>query len=77
MARVILGMTMSVDGFINDRHGSVQALYSDLAVLRETESLKESIQNTGALVMGRNSFVMAADPDSLTENYEYQVPSRK
>lgn len=74
MAKVILGMTMSVDGFINDRNGSVQALYPDLAALRETEPLKESIQNTGAVVMGRNSFAMAEDPDSLTENYEYQVP---
>jgi dihydrofolate reductase len=65
---------MSIDGFINDRSGSVEALYPDLAALRETEPLKESIQNTGAVVMGRNSFAMAADPDSLAENYEYQVP---
>lgn len=74
MGKVILGMTMSLDGFINDRDGSVEALYPDLAALRETEPLKESIQNTGAVVMGRNSFAMAEDPDSLAENYEYQVP---
>lgn len=30
MAKVILGMTMSLDGFINDRNGSVEALYPDL-----------------------------------------------
>ncbi len=74
MGKVILGATMSIDGFINDQSGSVQALYSDLAALRETEPLKESIQNTGAVVMGRNSFAMAEDPDLLAGNYEYQVP---
>jgi dihydrofolate reductase len=74
MGKVILGMTMSVDGFINDRSGSVNALYPDLAELRETEPLKESIQNTGAVVMGRNSFAMAEDPDWFAGNYEYQVP---
>lgn len=65
---------MSVDGFINDRNGSVATLYPDLAALRETDTLQESIQNTGAVVMGRNSFAMAEDPDSIAENYEYQVP---
>jgi dihydrofolate reductase len=74
MGKVILGMTISLDGFINDRSGSVQSLYPDLASLRETEPMKESIQNTGAVVMGRNSFDMAEDPDSLADNYEYQVP---
>ncbi len=74
MAKVILGTTISLDGFINDRHGSVAALYPDLETLRDTEPLRESIQNTGAVVMGRNSYAMAEDPDSLAENYEYQVP---
>ena len=74
MGKVVLGMTMSLDGFINDRSGSVEALYPDLAALRETGPLKESIQNTGAVVMGRNSFAMAEDPDSFAGTYEYQVP---
>ena len=74
MGKVILGMTMSLDGFINDRNGSVGALYPDLAALRNTEPLRESIQNTGAVVMGRNAFAMAEDPDSIAGNYEYQVP---
>jgi hypothetical protein len=30
MTKVILGMTMSLDGFINDSSGSVEALYPDL-----------------------------------------------
>jgi dihydrofolate reductase len=74
MGRVILGMTMSVDGFINDRSGSVEVLYPDLAALREIDPLKESIRNTGAVVMGRNSFAMSEDPDWFAGNYEYQVP---
>ncbi len=74
MGKVVLGMTMSLDGFINNRNGSVQALYPDLAVWRETKPGKESIKNTGSVVMGRNSFDMAEDPDSLAGNYEYQVP---
>ena len=74
MAKVILGVTISLDGFINDRKGSVEALYPDLAALRDTEALQESIQNTGAVVMGRNSYAMAEDPDTIADNYEYQVP---
>lgn len=74
MGKVILGMTMSLDGFINDREGSVEALYPDLAAWSETELGKESIQNTGAVVMGRNSYNMAEDPDWFAGNYEYQVP---
>jgi len=74
MAKVILGTTMSVDGFINDRNGSVAALYPDLETWRYTAPGQESIQNTGAVIMGRNSFAMAEDPDSLADNYEYQVP---
>lgn len=73
MGKVILGATISLDGYINDRSGSVAALYPDLDSLRDTEPLRESIQNTGAVVMGRNSFAMAEDPDSIEGNYEYQV----
>ena len=74
MGKVILGMTISLDGFVNDRNGSVQALYPDLTDWRETELGKESIQNTGAVVMGRNSYAMSEDPDWFAGNYEYQVP---
>ncbi|RPJ19024.1 MAG: hypothetical protein EHM33_30965 [Chloroflexi bacterium] len=74
MGKVILGMTMSLDGFVNDQDGSVGALYSDLDTLRDTEPMRESIRNTGAVVMGRNAFAMAEDPDSYAGNYEYQVP---
>ena len=74
MGKVILGMTMSLDGYINDRNGSVDALYFDLDTLRDTEPLRESIKNTGAVVMGWNAFSMAEDPDWYAGNYEFQVP---
>jgi dihydrofolate reductase len=74
MGKVVLGMTMSLDGFVNDHAGSVDALYSDLETYRDTELMQESIRDTGAVVMGRNSFAMAEDPDWFVGNYEYQVP---
>ena len=74
MGKVVLGITISLDGFVNDRNGSVAALYPDLADWRESEQGKESIQNTGAVVMGRNSYAMSEDPDWFAGNYEYQVP---
>ena len=73
MGKVILGLSMSLDGFINDRNGGVERLYPDLEVLRHTESLKETIQSTGAVVMGKRAFEMG-DPDEYADNYEYQVP---
>jgi hypothetical protein len=74
MGKVILGSTVSLDGYIDDRNGSMEAPYSDLGDWRETDPGKESIQNTGAVVMGRNSYAMAEDPDRFAGNYEYQVP---
>lgn len=74
MGKVILGTTISLDGFVNDRNGSVEVLYPDLATLPDTEPLYESIRDTGAVVMGRHSFDMAEDPDWFAGNYEYQVP---
>ena len=74
MGKIVVGMTMSLDGSINDRNGSMEVLYPDLAALRNTELLSESIQNSGAVLMGRHSFDMAEDPDWFAGNYEYQVP---
>ena len=73
MGKVILGSTMSLDGFINDQNGSVGSLYSDLEELRNTELLKEAIRSTGAVVMGRRSYDMG-NPDLYADNYEFQVP---
>jgi dihydrofolate reductase len=71
MAKVLLGTTMSLDGFINDRHGDVSRLYPDLDALRKTEMLKESIRTTGAVVMGRHAYDMG---NGDFTDYEYQVP---
>lgn len=35
--KVILETTMSLDGFINDHNGSVEAFHPDLAAWRESE----------------------------------------
>jgi hypothetical protein len=59
MGKVIAGMTMSLDGFVNDRRGDAGPLYPNLAELRETEWLQEVIRTTGAVVMGRHSYDMA------------------
>jgi dihydrofolate reductase len=64
-------MTMSVDGFIADRSGDVNRLYPDLAELRETELLQESIRTTGAVLMGRHAYDMAQGDFT---GYEFQVP---
>ncbi len=71
MGKVIIGATMSLDGFMNDRNGDVSRLYPDLEVLRRTEMLQEEIQMTGAVVMGRHAYDMAQG--DITD-YEYQVP---
>lgn len=71
MAKVLLGMTTSLDGFVQDRHGSVDRLYPDLAALRQTEALQELIRTTGAVVMGRRAYDMAAGDFT---GYEFQVP---
>jgi dihydrofolate reductase len=73
MGIVIGGMTMSLDGFVEDRAGSVSRLYPDMEALHQTEVLKELIATTGAVVMGRRAFAMG-DPDGYAGNYEFQVP---
>jgi dihydrofolate reductase len=71
MGKVVAGMTMSLDGFVADAKGDLGALYPDLEALRKTEMLKESIRDTGAVVMGRRAYDLAQG--DLT-GYEYQTP---
>ncbi len=35
MSKVVVGMTISLDGFVNDSSGSVASLYPDFETLRE------------------------------------------
>jgi len=71
MGKIIIGMTMSLDGFVNDRNGDVGRLYPDLEALRKTEMLQEAIRTTGAVVMGRHAYDMA---NGDFTGYEFQVP---
>jgi dihydrofolate reductase len=73
MAKVIVGMTMSLDGFVADKSGSAN-LYPDLALLRSTEYMAAMIEETGAVLMGKRTFEMAENPDWYVGHYEYQVP---
>lgn len=74
MAHVIAGMTVSVDGFVADSSGSTGGLYVDLAAMQSTGYMQAMIAETGAVVMGRNTFGMAEDPDWYAGNYEFQTP---
>ncbi|MGH3036838.1 MAG: dihydrofolate reductase family protein [Gaiellaceae bacterium] len=73
MARVIVGMTTSLDGFVADASGSASRLYPDLAGLQGTVYMNEAIEETGAVLMGKRTFEMG-DPDSYVGSYEFQVP---
>ncbi|MEP7358672.1 MAG: dihydrofolate reductase family protein, partial [Anaerolineales bacterium] len=73
MGIVIGGMAISLDGFVEDQEGSTARLYPDMDALHETETLKEQIATTGAVVMGRKTFAMG-DPDWYAGNYEFQAP---
>jgi dihydrofolate reductase len=74
MGKIIAGMTMSLDGFVNDRNGSVDKLYSDFTKLHDVHSFKEMIKNTGAVVMGRHVYEMADPFEWANDDYEFQTP---
>ncbi len=74
MGKVIAGMTMSLDGFINDRNGSAQSLSPDFSELLEAPSFKKMTENTGAIIMGRHTYEMADPFLWINDDYEFQVP---
>lgn len=67
-------MSVSLDGYVNDRHGSVDQLYSDFDELHEAPSFKEMITATGAVVMGRHTYDMADPEEWANDTYEFQNP---
>ncbi len=73
MAKVIVWMTISIGGIVADQNGNASRLYPDLAVLRHTAYMKDAIEQTGAVLMGRRTFEMG-DPDSYASSYEFQLP---
>jgi dihydrofolate reductase len=74
VARVIGGMTVSLDGFVQDADGDAHALFSDMDALQDSPYMREIRDGTGAVLMGRRTFDMAGDPDSYADTYEFQVP---
>jgi dihydrofolate reductase len=74
MGKVIAGMTMSLDGFVNDSSGSVDKLYSDFAEMHDAPTFQEMIKNTGAAVMGRHVYEMADPFMWANDDYEFQTP---
>ena len=71
MSKVILDAAMSVDGYWAEPSG--KSIYP-IDELRGSAIGAELIRTTGAVVMSRNSYAMAPDPDWYVDNYEYQVP---
>ncbi len=47
MGKVVLGVTVSMDGFAQDANGSVGSLYPDPEILHGAELLRESIRDIG------------------------------
>jgi dihydrofolate reductase len=74
MGKVIAGMSMSLDGFVNDGNGSVEKLFPDFAELHDVPTFQEMIKNTGAVVMGRHVYEMADPFMWANDDYEFQTP---
>lgn len=74
MGKVLAGMTMSLDGFINDRNGSAASLSPDFEELLASDTFKQMTENTGAIVMGNNTYNMADPFDWVNDDYEFQLP---
>ncbi|MGC1177202.1 MAG: dihydrofolate reductase family protein, partial [Candidatus Saccharimonadales bacterium] len=74
MGKVMAGMTISLDGFINDCNGNAESLSPDFSELLDAPSFKEMIKNTGAVIMGRHVYEMADPFMWINDGYEFQVP---
>ena len=74
MGKVIAGMTMSLDGFINESNGSAEKLSPDFSELLDAPSFKKMIKNTGAVIMGRHVYEMADPFLWANDDYEFQTP---
>lgn len=71
MAKLRVGMTTSVDGFVCDSERNFGMLYEDMDEFRDSSYLQEEINECGAVVMGRNCF---DEGNGDFTGYEYQVP---
>jgi dihydrofolate reductase len=71
MGKVVVGMRTSVDGFVADSEGSSSRLYPDLGEIQENPVVKEAIESTGSVILGRRSYDMF---EGDVTGYEFQVP---
>ncbi len=69
MGKVIAGMTMSLDGFID-----AEKVNPDFSELHDAPAFKAMIENTGAVVMGRHVYEMADPFEWANDDYEFQTP---
>jgi dihydrofolate reductase len=69
MGKVIAGMTMSLDGFID-----ADKVNPDFQQLVEADSFKQMIEDTGAVIMGRHTYEMADPFMWVNDDYEFQTP---
>ena len=67
----VLSMTISLDGFVNDREGSLARLYPNLEGLTDSEAYVRFMARIGAVVMGRHAFDMG---NGDFTGYELQMP---
>jgi dihydrofolate reductase len=74
MGKVIAGMTVSLDGFVNDRDGMAEKLNPDFSEFLAAPSFQEMTEKTGAVIMGRHVYEMADPFLWANDDYEYQVP---
>lgn len=69
MGKIIAGMTMSLDGFMD-----ADKVNPDFSELLDAPSFKKMIEETGAVIMGRHTYEMADPFMWVNEDYEFQVP---
>lgn len=69
MGKVMAGMTVSLDGFMN-----AESVNGDFELLLQAPSFKEMLENTGAVIMGRNVYEMADPFLWINDDYEFQCP---
>ena len=74
MGKVIAGMSLSLDGFVNDGSGKVEKLFPDFKELHKVPSFKKMIEETGAVIMGRHTYDMADPFKWANDDYEFQTP---
>ncbi len=70
MGKVITGMSMSLDGFVD-----ADKVNPDFSELLQAASFRQMIENTGAAVMGRHVYDGMDDPFMwANDDYEFQTP---